>query len=277
MLSRVILLGCLLYLGSLAWSSPVIERLKTGFQFTEGPAIGHDGSIYFTDIPASVIYKLESDGSCQVFRENSGHANGLAFDAEGSLYACEQGRHRITVTREGGLMVELVSHFEDKRLNSPNDLYLSPHGGIYFTDPRYGNRDSMELDHESVYYLSSDGELSLVADDLVRPNGIVGTPDGKWLYVADHGAKQTYRYHVQSDGSLTGRTLFANQGSDGMAMDSAGNLFLTDIGVSVYSQAGELIDTIALPERPSNVALMSENPTVLFVTARTSVYRITLQ
>lgn len=262
--------GCLV-------AKPKIEKLATGFRFTEGPALAPDGTVYFTDLPTRRTYRRLHDGKVLLFREQNDQANGLAFDNEGNLIICEQDTRRLTKLNAEGDLVVLTDSFEGKKFNSPNDLFLSQNGGIYFTDPRYMNRETMELDHESVYYLDPSGVVSLEADDLVRPNGLVGTPCGKWLYVADHGGRKTYRYGLEEDGSLSIRTLFANQGSDGMAIDSEGNLYLTDEGVDVYSSKGEHLETITLPERPANVAILSESPLVLFVTARTSVYRVTFE
>ncbi|CAE7223925.1 gnl [Symbiodinium natans] len=268
------------FAGSCLCAEPKVERLATGFRFTEGPALALDGSVYFTEIFTRRTYRwLQAGevGEVVLFQEENGQANGLAFDTDGNLFICEQHTRRISKLTSDGDLVKLIDTFEGKKLNSPNDLFLSPNGGIYFTDPRFTNRESMELDHESVYFLNSRGLLALAADGLVRPNGIVGTPCGKWLYVGDQSDRKTFRYRVANNGSLSGRMLFADQGSDGMAIDSKGNLYLTDEGVDIYSPEGEHLKSVRLPEKPTNVAILSESPVVIFVTARASIFRVIIE
>lgn len=257
-------------------ATPQIEQLGTGFRFTEGPALSAGGSVYFTDIPNNRIHYWNPEEGIQLFREQSGGANGLLFDIDDNLYLCEGGNRQLSMLSPAGEYRVLADQFQSKALNSPNDLWIDPAGGIYFTDPRYGKKDNLEQDGEHVYYLEPSGELRRVANDLVRPNGIVGTPDGTTLYIADHGGQITYRYTITSPGILGERSVFAKQASDGMAIDQEGNLYLTDDAVDVYHPDGTRINSIELPERPANVAVIGENPTTLFVTARKSVYRVTL-
>ena len=169
----------------------------------------------------------------------------------------------------------MADKYEGKPFNSPNDLWIDSKGGIYFTDPRYGPRDNLPQDGEHVYCLSADRtKLIRVINDMVRPNGVVGTPDGKLLYVADHGSNETYCYKINADGTLSDKKLFARQGSDGMTLDEHGNLYLTAQAVNVYDPAGKLIQTIELPETPSNVCFGGKNKKTLFITARTSLYSV---
>lgn len=252
-----------------------VRKLAGDFRFTEGPAADSRGNVYFTDIPNSRIHKWSVDGKLSTFSSESGGANGLFFDRHGNLLAC-QGRDRQIVSFDShGRVTALVTEFQGKRFNSPNDLWLDPRGGIYFTDPRYGNRDGMEQDGEHVYYLSPDRrKLTRVVDDMVRPNGLVGTPDGKRLYVTDHGGNQTFVYQINPDGSLAGKQLLASIGSDGMTLDEQGNLYLTADSVRVYSPSGELREEIVVPERPANVCFGGTNGKTLFITARTSLYAV---
>jgi gluconolactonase len=172
----------------------------------------------------------------------------------------------------------LADTYQGKKLNSPNDLWIDPKGGIYFTDPRYGNRDNMEQDGEHVYYLSPDGEkLTRVVDDFVRPNGIIGTPDRKILYVADNADKKTFSYKIEPDGSLSGKKLFADNGSDGVALDEKGNLYLTTNAVLIYSPKGEFLERIDVPEQPANVCFGGKGGKTLFITARTSLYSVKMK
>lgn len=252
-----------------------VEKLAGGFSFTEGPAADAEGNIYFSDIPNNRIHKWSLDGRLSTFRENSGGANGLFFDRNGSLLACEGGGRRLVSISPTGAVTVLADSFKGKRFNSLNDLWIDPEGGVYFSDPRYGGRDGMEQDGEHVYYLSPDREkLIRVIDDMVRPNGLIGTRDGKLLYVTDHGGGKTFVYTINKDGTLSDKKLFAPEGSDGMTIDNQGNVYLTTSAVSVYDRRGRKIETIEVPERPSNVTFGGRDKSTLFITARTSLYSI---
>lgn len=254
-----------------------VEKLAGGFEFTEGPACDAVGNIYFSDIPNSRIHKWSVGGKLTTFRENSGRANGLFFDKNGNLLACEGGDRQVTSISPKGEVTVLADRFNGKKLNSPNDLWIDPNGGVYFTDPRYGSQDDLQQDGFHVYYLPPDnGELVRVIDDLVKPNGIIGTSDGKRLYVADPGADKTYVYRVNSDGSLADRRLAAPEGSDGMTLDEKGNLYLTRDGVEVYSPDGTKIGTMETPERPANVTFGGKDRKTLFITARTGLYSLAM-
>ncbi len=262
---------------SLIATGAKVEKLAGGFKFTEGPAWDGMGAVYFSDIPNERIHKW-ADGKLTTFRENSGKANGLYFDKDGNLIACEGGARRVTKTTMAGETTTLVASFGGKKLNSPNDLWIAPDGGIYFTDPRYGKSDDLEQDGFHVYYLASGGKpLTRALDDLVKPNGIIGTSDGKLLFVADAGAKKTCVYRVRKDGTLTGRKLAADSGSDGMTLDDRGNLYLTSGGVKVYSPTARLIGVIKIPESPANVTFGGADGHTLFVTARTGFYSLRMK
>ena len=259
---------------SLIAPDATVERIATGFGFLEGPAADADGSLYFTDIPNSRIHRWTPDGGVTTFVEQSGRANGLRFDLDGNLIICEMGARRVTAISPRGDTSVLAEQFED-RFNSPNDLWVDPRGGIYFTDPRYGATDDEEITGYHVYYISSDqSEIRRVAADLVRPNGIVGTPDGGRVYVADHGAGRTYVYMPAADGSLTDKRLFVAQGADGMTMDELGNLCLTGRDITIYNPDGDPIGSIAVLETPANLTFGGPDGTTLFITARTSLYAL---
>ncbi len=250
-----------------------VKKLAGGFKFTEGPAADNKGNIFFTDIPNNRIHKWSPDGKLSTFIENSGGANGLFFDRDGNLLACEMGNGRLVSINLQGEVTVLADSYRNKRFNSLNDLWIDPSGGIYFTDPRYGRRDNLPQDGEHVYYLAGDKKKPVrVIDDMVRPNGVIGTPDGKKLYVADQGGEKTFVYKINTDGTLSDKKLFARQGSDGVTIDNEGNVYLTGEGVSVYNSAGEKIETINVPERPSNLCFGGKDKQRLFITARTSLY-----
>jgi len=262
-----------------------VEKLVGGFQFTEGPAADAQGNIFFSDIPNNRIHKwslsaghLTVDGKLSTFLENSKGANGLFFDKTGNLIACEGGGRQLVSIDPNGNVTVLADKYEGKRFNSLNDLWIDPKGGIYFTDPRYGNRDNMEQDGEHVYYLAPDRKkLIRVVDDMVRPNGIIGTPDGKLLYVTDHGGDKTFVYTINKDGTLSNKKLFAEEGSDGMTIDNEGNVYLTTKAVAVYNSKGEKIETINVPEQPANVCFGGKDKHTLFITARTSLYSLKMR
>ena len=272
------LLGCGAAIQSGQNQASGVRKLADGFAFTEGPASDRVGNIYFTDIPNNRIHKWSRDEELFTFVENSGGANGLMFDKNENLIACAGSIGKLISIDPAGKITVLADTYEGKPFNSPNDLWIDAEGGIYFTDPRYGNRDNLPQDGEHVYYLSADRKkLIRVIDDMVRPNGIIGTPDGKQLYVADHGANKTYIYTIRPDRTLTDKKLFAEQGSDGMTLDAAGNLYLTEKAVTVYTPSGEKIRTIEVPESPSNVCFGGEDGKTLFITARTSLYAIDIK
>ena len=181
---------------SVVASGAKLVKLPGKFRFTEGPAVDAKGNVFFTDVPNSLIYKYSLDGKLSVWREDSGGANGLFFDKKGNLVACEGNRGRITSISPKGKVTVLADKYNGKRFNKPNDLWVDPAGGVYFTDPVYG-RAKIHQGGQHVYYISPDGKkVTRVIDDMTRPNGILGTPDGKILYVADHGASKVYRYEI---------------------------------------------------------------------------------
>ncbi len=252
-----------------------IKKLADGFIFTEGPAVDAEGNVYFSDVRMSKTHRWSTDGKLTTFRDDTGNANGLFFDATGNLLACEGGNRRVTRVAMDGNVTVIADNFQGKKLNSPNDIWPDPKGGIYFTDPRYGKADGLEQDGYHVYYIPPSGKpLIRVVDDLVKPNGVLGSANGKLLYVADPGAEKTYVYEIQADGTLSNRKLAAPEGSDGMTLDEHGNLYLTRAGVEVYSPAGKKIASIAVPERPANVVFGGTDRKTLFITARTGFYSL---
>jgi gluconolactonase len=242
------------------------ELLLDGFSFTEGPAVDSDGKLYFSDIPDNRIY-VYSEDKLDVFLENSGGANGLYFDKEGNLIACAgKARQLISVSPDANITI-LADEFDGKKLNSPNDLWIDPSGGIYFTDPRYGNSDNLEQDGMHVYYLGPEkDELIRVTEKLVRPNGIIGTPDGKILYVVDQGVEKTYRYKIKKNGELSGQKLFAEFGTDGMSMDDKGNLYITNgKNIELYNPGGNPIQSFEFPSYTTNVVW---TPSAVYITTQ---------
>ncbi|UJH90042.1 SMP-30/gluconolactonase/LRE family protein [Antarcticibacterium sp. 1MA-6-2] len=258
-----------------------LELLEDGFKFTEGPAADREGNLYFTDQPNNRIMKWSVvDSTVSVYMEKAGRANGLFFDKEENLLACADENSELWKIDKDKNVTVLVNDFEGKRLNGPNDLWVDSKGGVYFTDPYYQRdyweRTKKDIESERVYYLSPDRKkLKIVIDDFEQPNGIVGTPDGKTLYVADIGAKKTWSYNIEPDGSLGGKKLFAEMGSDGMTIDSNGNVYLTGKGVTVFNKAGEKIDHILInKDWTGNLIFGGEDHQTLFITAMDAVYSL---
>jgi len=258
-----------------------LEKLAGGFEFTEGPTCDAEGNLFFTDQPNNRILKWSVDGRLSTFLQPAGRANGMCFDAAGHLIACADERNELWSIAPDGTVSVLASEYGGKRLNGPNDVWVRPDGAIYFTDPFYERswwtHDTMPQDGQHVYFLSADRrELIRVIDDLVKPNGIIGTPDGKTLYVADISAGRTYRYDIAPDGSLAGKALAVDQGSDGMTLDDEGNLYLTGDGVGVFDQAGRQIERILVPDErwTANVSFGGKGRQTLFITASTGLYAV---
>jgi gluconolactonase len=262
------------------------ELVATGFQFTEGPIWHPDGFLLFTDIPAGRIYRWTPETGATVWREPSGHANGLTLDRAGRLIACEHGRRRVsraTVANgaDGGPEA-LAEQFAGRRLNSPNDVVVHSSGAIYFTDPPYGIRpDEQEQPHNGVYRLAPGGALALLANDFERPNGLAFAPDEATLYVDDSARRHVRAFDVRPDGTLANGRIIADMDHprpgvpDGMKVDSAGHLYVTGAtGVWVFEPDGTPLGVITTPEGPANCAWGDADRQTLYITAKTSLYRI---
>lgn len=260
-----------------------VRLLADGFKFTEGPACDAAGNVYFTDQPNDRILVWTIAEKLETFMQPAGRSNGLTFDAQGMLWACADEKNQLwRIDPKTKQHTVVVRDFEGKLLNGPNDLWCRPQGGLFFTDPYYKrpywNRGPSESP-QAVYFLSADGKrLVRVADDLEQPNGIIGTPDGKTLYVADIKAKKTYRYKLADDGSLSDKTLFCEAGSDGMTIDNEGNIYLTGKGVMVFNPKGEKIQQIDVPENwTANVCFGGKEKNRLFITASRGLYAVEMR
>jgi gluconolactonase len=262
-----------------------VEKLGEGYKFTEGPAPDKDGNVFFTDQPNNKIIRWDAEtGKFSVFSENAGRANGMYFDSKGNLVACSDEDNQVWSFDKNGKPTVLVKDYEGKLLNGPNDLWIDEKGGMYLTDPLYKRdywkRDpAMQQDGEHVYYLSPDHKkLSRVDDKLKKPNGIIGTPDGKTLYVADIGDDKTYKYDIQKDGTLANRQLFVSKGSDGMILDEEGNLYITGKGVTVFDKSGEQIAHFPIHDGwTANLCFGGKNRDLLFITAEKAVYGLKMR
>lgn len=260
-----------------------LEKLSDGFLFTEGPSADSNGNVYFTDQPNDRIWVWNTKTGLSLFMEPAGRSNGMAFDNEGNLWTCADYKNELWKISPGKKTEAVVTNYNSKLLNGPNDLWIRPDGGIYFTDPYYyrswWDHDKMPQEKQRVYFLKPDhATLVIVADDLYQPNGIVGTPDGKSLYVADIKGNKTWSYSINADGSLSNKTLFCEMGSDGMTIDSEGNLFLTGKGVNVFDKTGKKLGNIPVPENSTaNVCFGDKDFKSLYITANRGLYRIRMR
>ncbi len=260
-----------------------LKKLAGDFAFTEGPTCDKKGNVFFTDQPNDRIMEWSVDGKLSTFLEPSGRANGLYFDAKGNLIACADEHNQLWSISRRKKTTVLVKDFQGKYLNGPNDVWVAPNGAMYITDPfyrrKYWDHTEMALPNEEVFYLSPDRKnLTRVTDDLKKPNGITGTPDGKKLFVADIQADQTWSYDILPDGSLTNKTLFCSKGSDGMTIDEEGNLYLTGKGVTIFDKTGKQIDHIDVDEAwTANVSFGGKDHKTLFITASKSLYSIQMR
>lgn len=258
------------------------ERIVSGFQFTEGPVWHPDGYLMFSDIPADRIYQWTPDGTLSVFRQPSGNSNGLTLDHEGRLIACEHGNRRVSRTEVDGAVISLASHYQGRRLNSPNDVVVRSDGSIYFTDPPYGvEPEEQELAVHGVYRVAPDGILQLLVDDFDRPNGLAFSPDENTLYIDDSARLHVRAFDVLSDGSLSNGRVLVDMASeapgvpDGMKLDAEGNLFVTGPGgIWLLDPSGGHLGTLVTPEHPANLAFGDADRRTLYITAQTSVYRV---
>ena len=258
-------------------------QVSKQFSFTEGPAVDKKGNIYFTDQPNDKIWEYDTDGKLSLFMDKTGRSNGMYFDSKGKLIACADEKNQLVSIDANKKMVVLVNDFNGHKFNGPNDLWIDKKGGIYFTDPYYQRdyweRKKPDLERMDVYFLPKGKKQAIIADStLVQPNGIVGTPDGKWLYVADIRAGKTYKYEISKNGTLINRALFVAQGSDGMTLDEKGNLYLTGKGVTIYSPSGIKLGNIPVPSNwTGNICFGGKDRSTLFITASESVYTLQMQ
>ena len=260
-----------------------VEKLAGDFKFTEGPAVDAKGNVFFTDQPNDRIMKWSIDGKLTTFLQPSGRSNGLYFDQQGNLLSCADNKNELWSIDASGKEIVLVTDYKGKLLNGPNDLWIRLDGGIYFTDPfykrPYWKRGPIEQEGQSVYfYKPCCKKFIRVVDDFEQPNGIIGTPDGKNLYISDIRAKKTYSYSINMDGTLSNKKLFCELGSDGMTIDNEGNVYLTGKGVTVFNKEGKQISHIDVAENwTANVCFGGKDMKTLFITASKGFYSIKMR
>jgi gluconolactonase len=257
-----------------------IDKVAAGYAFAEGPAWSPSGFLIFSDIPNNKLLQFTPGQPANVFRENSNGATGNRFDAQGRLYSCESHSRRVTRTDKKGKVEILAERWQGKRLNAPNDLAIRKDGDINFTDPAFGNQqDTRELDFFGVYHISRKGDLEVVAKPKGRPNGIALSPDGRMLYVSNSDEKNVRAYDLNKNGEASNeRTLISGMEGvpDGICVDEKGDIYVAANHVQVYSPEGKPIGMIQTEETPSNCSFGDPDLGSLYITARTSVYRVRL-
>src|SRR5689334_18850538 len=260
-----------------------IQLVSNQYSFTEGPAVDKKGNVFFTDQPNDKIYKWDAGtGEVTVFLQGTGRSNGMMFDKKGNLVTCADEHNQVWSISPTGAVTVLLKDIDSLHLNGPNDLWIDRKGGIYITDPyyqrSYWTRKAPEIKGQNVYYIPKNKAPLTVVDDMMQPNGIIGTPDGKYLYVADIRGNKTFKYSIAADGTLKDKTLYIPKGSDGMTIDNKGNIYITGRGVTVYNPQGQQIEFIDIPgDRTTNLTFGGKKRDILFITATRSVYTLQMK
>jgi gluconolactonase len=270
-----------------------VEKLASGFQFTEGPLWHRDGYLLFSDIPANRIYAL-LENRVEIFLEPSGYtgsdgallsdmigSNGLAWNKENELIVCQHGDHALARLDKNKMLRPLTKNFDGRAYNSPNDLAIRRDGSIWFTDPPYGLRD--QKIHPEVYqpsagvYRYKSGRVQQMFNSLEYPNGICFSPDERYAYVSSNHPDEPHlwRYELSRDGEIQSREVLVEINADGIKTDKEGRILMaTNDGIFIISPVGADLALIPIPESPSNLAWGGENYEDLYITARSSIYRI---
>ena len=258
-----------------------LAKLAEGFAFTDGPAADSDGNVIFTDNLNNRIIKWSAaDGTLSDWLKPAGNAVGTYFDKAGNLIVAASEKGELWSIAPDKTVTVLVTNFDGKVFNGPNDLWIRPDGGIYFTDPvLYASHDPSKLvDDQAVYFVTPDHKtVTRVATDFLKPGGIIGTPDGKVLYVADFIDDKTFAYDISPSGELTNKRLFCGLNARGMTIDTEGNVYLVRFGVTVFDKTGKKIEHINVPEKVTNVTFGGKDNDLLFIAAAGSVYGLKMR
>lgn len=262
-----------------------VESVFGDFGFTEGPAWDPaDGSLYFTDIPNSTIYRIDKAGKLSKFTTESNHTNGILITADGTMLGCQMDGQVVKYDKKTASFKVLVSKHGEKRFNAPNDLVIDKQGGIYFTDPLFRAPMPLPQEIQAVYYIAKSGEVTRVTKGINAPNGIGLSPDGKRLYVCPSRQSEMLVYEVAGPGKLSDRKTFCTvtqpagktgTGADGIVLDEKGNVYITtNLGVEIFSPEGKSIGLVNFPQQPANVTFAGDDLKTMYVTARSGVFRV---
>ncbi len=256
------------------------QLISRQFKFTEGASTDKYGNVFFTDQPNNKIWEYDINGKLSVFLDSAGRSNGMYFDRHGNLVTCADEHDQLWSISPKKKIKVLLTNFNGHLMNGPNDIWIDAKGGIYMTDPyyqrKYWTRTKSDLDGQKVYYLPKGSHQPIIVDSIIKkPNGIVGTLDGRYLYVADIGDNKTYKYTINKNGTLSNRVLVIEQGADGITLDEEGNTYLCGNGVTIYNPSGKKIGHIAINEPwTANLCFGGKNKDVLFITASTAIYTV---
>lgn len=260
-----------------------VQRVVANLHFAEGPVWSYEGFLVFSDTVVDKLFKVVPGAADEVFAERAGGAIGNAYDTEGRLYSCEFRQRRITRTLKNGKVEVLAARFEGKRFNAPNDIVVRRDGQVYFTDPAFGaQQDTREMDFYGIYHITPKGDLEIVAKWKTRPNGIALSPNGRTLYVSDSDERSVRAYDLDGKGAASKERIVVDKIDgvpDGLRTDENGNLYVAAKEVYVYELSNgpaKLLGEIPLAETPSNLAFGDADMETLYITARTSVYRVRL-
>jgi len=256
------------------------QLISRQFSFTEGASVDKKGNVFFTDQNNDKIWEYSTDGKLSLFLDSAGRSNGMYFDHKGNLVTCADEHEQLWSISPDKKIKIILKDYRGHLMNGPNDIWIDAKGGIYMTDPYYQRpwwtRTKSDLDGNKVYYLPKGKQQPFIVDaDMKQPNGIVGTPDGKLLYVSDIASNKTYQYIINKDATLSDRKLFVEQGSDGMTLDAEGNVYLTGKGVTIFNPDGKKIAHIDINEPwTANLCFGGANKDVLYITASTAFYAV---
>ena len=258
-----------------------LETITDSFEFTEGVTSDKKGNIYFTDQPSNSILTYNEKKGVSVFLTPAGRSNGMICDKDGNLWSAADEKNEIWKIAPDKTVEKISNSYNGKVYNGPNDFWPDLKGGIYFSDPffrrTWWDHKDMPQEKQRVYYIKPDHKtIIIVVDDMLQPNGIIGTPDGKVLYIADMRANKTYKYDMNPDGTLSNKTLFCEMGSDGMTIDEKGNIYITGgKGVTVFDKTGAKLGNISIPQSwTSNLCFGGKDMKSLYITASKGLYRM---
>lgn len=263
-----------------------VEKVAGDMGFTEGPTSDKNGNVYFVDQNNNKILKYDTDGKMTTFMQPANYSNGMCFDGKGKLIACADEKNEMwSIDVDTKEHTVILKDFEGKFFNGPNDVWVHPTSGrIYFTDPYYhrtwwkrGDRDARELPQCAYFLDPASGKVVRLIEDFMQPNGIIGTADGKKLYVSDIRGRKTFSYDIKEDGTLENKQPFCDVGSDGMTIDASGNVYLSSRTVQVFDKTGKKLEEIQVPEAPANMCFGGKDMQTLFITARTGFYSVRTQ
>jgi gluconolactonase len=282
-IQKVIRVAALLFV-AVAWGQApqeyTVQAVATGMRFADGPVWSLEDFLLFSDTVTDKQHKFTPGKGVSDIGSHAGGTAGNAYDDRGNLYTCEFRERRVTRTAKNGKVDVIAARFEGKRLNAPNDVVVRRDGNVYFTDPAFGNQeDTRELDFYGVFRVTSRGQIEVVAKWKTRPNGVALSPNGRTLYVSDSDGQSIHAFDLDRAGVASNERVVASKIPGvpaGLRTDEMGNIYIAAKSVLVYSPQGELLRTINMGETPSNLAFGDPDFSTLYVTARTSVYRIRL-